>query len=78
MLFLFVNLVANDVNLFLSDVSMNFIKSNLFIINFIHNVLNSLTIIFFIALAIFGIYIIILWKQKIEKFEFTWMNKIAY
>ena len=78
MLFLFVNLVANDVNLFLSDVSMNFIKSNLFIINFIHNVLSSLTIIFFIALAIFGIYIIILWKQKIEKFEFTWMNKIAY
>ena len=78
MLFLFVNLVANDVNLFFSDVSMNFIKSNLFIINFIHNVLSSLTIIFFIALAIFGIYIIILWKQKIEKFEFTWMNKIAY
>ena len=78
MLFLFVNLVANDVNLFFSDVSMNFIKSNLFIINFIHNVLSSLTIIFFTALAIFGIYIIILWKQKIEKFEFTWMNKIAY
>ena len=78
MLFLFVNLVANDVNLFFSDVSMNFIKSNLFIIDFIHNVLSSLTIIFFIALAIFGIYIIILWKQKIEKFEFTWMNKIAY